>query len=494
MNNWKQQKLGIVADVKLSNVDKLTNDNERIVRLCNYTDVYKNSFINIEKSQSFMIASCNENEFEKFILKKGQVAITKDSETPNDIGVSTYISEDFEDVVLGYHLALITPNTDKLNGLFLHYWLNTKQAKRYFENNAGGSGQRCTLVLDCIKSTPLYLPNLSTQEKIAKILSDLDAKIELNNRINRELEAMAKTLYDYWFVQFDFPASFSSTSSDTEAAEKSHPEALKTTVAERSRSYKSSGGKMVYNKELKREIPEGWEVKKLAEIATTGSGGTPLSTKKEYYENGNIPWINSGEVNMPFIVSTKNFITQKGLESSSAKMFKRGTILMAMYGATAGKVSFMDIEACTNQAICAINPKEDSYRIYIKLMLEDLYKYLINLSSGSARDNLSQNKIRELKFVIPSESLIQKFDKMVNSSMNKILINLIQNQQLTELRDWLLPMLMNGQVVSTSSTGSDTSTTKLPAPEASEASEPVEDVEDVEGMAAEPSVEYKAKN
>ena len=248
MSNWKQQKLGIVADVKLSNVDKLTIENERVVRLCNYTDVYKNSFINNEKSKSFMLASCNENEYEKFILKKGQVAITKDSETPNDIGVSTYISEDFEDVVLGYHLALITPDNDKLNGQFLHYWLNTKQAKRYFENNAGGSGQRCTLVLDCIKSTPLYLPKLSTQAKIAKVLSDLDAKIELNNRINRELEAMAKTLYDYWFVQFDFPN-------------------------EQGKPYKSSGGKMVYNAELKREIPEGWEVKTIAKWIKNDKSG-----------------------------------------------------------------------------------------------------------------------------------------------------------------------------------------------------------------------------
>ena len=141
---------------------------------------------------------------------------------------------------------------------------------------------------------------------------------------------------------------------------------------------------------------------------------------------------------------------------------------MAMYGATAGKVSFMDIEACTNQAICAINPKEDFHRIYIKLVLEDLYKYLINLSSGSARDNLSQDKIRELKFVIPSNSLIQKFDKIVQSSMNKILINLKQNQQLTELRDWLLPMLMNGQVT-------------------------VKEAEEKLSMAGEPSVEYKKR-
>lgn len=334
------------------------------------------------------------------------------------------------------HAHIVRANA-KNSTKYLYYNFNRIK----FEPYVTGSSQPKLNKENLLNIKAYVHENLNDQKCIAKVLSDLDAKIELNNRINRELEAMAKTLYDYWFVQFDFPN-------------------------EQGKPYKSTGGKMVYNSELKREIPEGWEVKKLSEIATTGSGGTPLSTNKEFYENGNIPWINSGEVNMPFIVSTKNFITQKGLENSSAKMFKRGTILMAMYGATAGKVSFMDIEACTNQAICAINPKEDFHRIYIKLVLEDLYKYLINLSSGSARDNLSQDKIRELKFVIPSKSLIQKFDEIVQSSMNKILINLKQNQQLAELRDWLLPMLMNGQVT-------------------------VKEAEESLSMAAEPIVEYK---
>lgn len=282
--------------------------------------------------------------------------------------------------------------------------------------------------------------DLPTQKAIAKVLSDLDAKIELNNKINRELEAMAKTLYDYWFVQFDFPDA-------------------------NGRPYKSSGGKMVYNAELKREIPEGWEVKKLSQIAKTGSGGTPLSTKREYYENGNIPWINSGEVNEPWIVSTSNFITQKGLDNSSAKLFRRGTILMAMYGATAGKVSLIDIEACTNQAICGISPNKEFYKSFIKFGLEDLYKYLINLSSGSARDNLSQDKIKELRFIIPNDSLLMQFDKLVQPIMKKILTNLKQNQHLTTLRDWLLPMLMNGQIK-------------------------VKEAEDKLSMAAEPSEKY----
>ena len=232
---------------------------------------------------------------------------------------------------------------------------------------------------------------------------------------------MAKTLFDYWFVQFDFPD-------------------------ENGKPYKSSGGKMVCNEVLKRVIPEGWEVKKIVSIAKTGSGGTPKSTEKDYYENGNIPWINSGELNNPFIISTDNFITELGMKNSSAKLFPANTILMAMYGATAGKTSIISFYATTNQAVCAVMPFEREMFYYTKFVLNDMYQYLINLSTGSARDNLSQEKIKELDIVIPNNSVLNEYSKGASIYFGKIKNNLQQNQQLSNLRDWLLPMLMNGQV------------------------------------------------
>lgn len=317
---------------------------------------------------------------------------------------------------------------DKINPLYAYYWFSSPWMVKDIVNK--NTGSTVPLInLGIIKSLEIRIPKERVvQDKIAKILSSIDSKISLNNRINAELEAMAKTIYDYWFVQFDFP-----TPSPSGRAGVGSP-------------YKASGGKMVWSEELKREIPEGWDVKQLKDFAKTGSGGTPLSTVKAYYENGTIPWINSGEVNEPFIVKAEKFITEEGLNNSSAKLFKKGTILMAMYGATAGKVSLMDIAACTNQAICAINTNEEFYRIYIKYGLEDLYRYLVNLSSGSARDNLSQDKIRDLKFVIPQTEILQHFHETVNTFMMKILVNMKENQKLTELRDWLLPMLMNGQI------------------------------------------------
>lgn len=310
-------------------------------------------------------------------------------------------------------------NQKYIDNEYLYYWLKTKID--YISSLGTGTTFK-EVSKSVIEDLEIILPeNTLIQQKIAKVLSDLDAKIELNNKINAELEAMAKTLYDYWFVQFDFPDA-------------------------NGKPYKSSGGKMVLNEELKRETPEGWEVLKMKKLANTGSGGTPLSTKKEFYENGNIPWINSGEVNEPFIVKANKFITKDGLNNSSAKLFERGTILMAMYGATAGKVSLIDIEASTNQAICGIMPFDEIYKFYIKFGLEDLYKYLISLSTGSARDNLSQDKIKELDFINPNQTILKKFDVIVSPMMNKILMNLKENQELASLRDWLLPMLMNGQV------------------------------------------------
>ena len=263
--------------------------------------------------------------------------------------------------------------------------------------------------------------NIEKQKRIANSISIIDQKIQINNQINQELEAMAKTLYDYWFVQFDFPD-------------------------QNGKPYKSSGGKMVYHPELKLEIPEGWGVDKIEDIAKTGSGGTPKSTNVSYYSNGEIPWINSGELEQTVITSTSNFITEEGLNNSSAKLFPSGTILVAMYGATAGKVSFLTFEASTNQAICAMMLKDIRMRYYLKNVIEDLYQYLVKLSTGSARDNLSQDMIKNIKVVIPSNDILDRFYDFSNNIIKEITKKQQENEQLTQLRDWILPMLMNGQV------------------------------------------------
>lgn len=189
MGSMRRVVLGDVALIEISGVDKKTNEGEASVRLCNFTDVYKNWAITSSMHDTFMVASANEREIDKFSLRRGQVAVTKDSETRDDIGIPTYIADDFEDVILGYHCALITPDERQLNGKYLNASLHTEFIQKFFSANASGSGQRYTLSIETLNSIPIYLPSLEEQERIGNIFSAIDRKIELNRQINDYLAA-----------------------------------------------------------------------------------------------------------------------------------------------------------------------------------------------------------------------------------------------------------------------------------------------------------------
>ena len=232
---------------------------------------------------------------------------------------------------------------------------------------------------------------------------------------------MAKQIYYYWFVQFDFPN-------------------------EEGKPYKSSDGQMVWNEKLKREIPKGWTVQKIQEIANTCSGGTPKSTESVYYDKGSIPWINSGELNEPIITCTSNYITQLGLDNSSAKLYPENTILVALYGATAGKVSLLSFEACSNQAVCGVMVNDFIMGDYVRLYLSSLYDHFITLSTGSARDNISQDTIKNTNIIVPNDTILQLFHDFIRIVTEIMVNNISEIFSLTKQRDELLPLLMNGQV------------------------------------------------
>ena len=176
-------RLSEVATVELSSIDKKIEASEIPVKLCNFTDVYYNWSITKNVVDACMDGSVNDTEYSKFSLKKGQVAITKDSETRDDIGMSTYISEDFDNAVLAYHCALITPKQGKVNGKYLNALFNDSYGRRYFANQASGSGQRYTLSKEAIESIEIPLPSIEKQNAIGSFFSNIDKKIELNKAL-----------------------------------------------------------------------------------------------------------------------------------------------------------------------------------------------------------------------------------------------------------------------------------------------------------------------
>lgn len=187
-------KLVDIANVEISSVDKKTIEGEISVRLCNFVDVYYNWAITKDKAKRFMVASAKQTEIDKFTIGKGMVAITKDSETKNDIGIATYIADNLENVLLGYHCALITPNPAIVDGKYLNAFMHTRYIQKYFENNASGSGQRYTLTNDTISNIPVLLPSIKEQRAIGRVLADIDRKIELNKQINDNLPTLDRSL------------------------------------------------------------------------------------------------------------------------------------------------------------------------------------------------------------------------------------------------------------------------------------------------------------
>ena len=372
--------------------------------------------INFTHQNLPFVSEADTKRLSKYILIEGDIVFSR----VGSIDRNVYVDKNHEGWMFSGRCIRVRADKNKVNTRYLSYYFKQNSFKKMMMNLAVGATMP-SLNTKIMNSIELDLLPRENQDKIANILSAIDDKIQINNQINQELEAMAKTLYDYWFVQFDFPD-------------------------QNGNPYKSSGGKMIYNPELKREIPEGWGVEKIEDIAQTGSGGTPKSTNSSYYTDGEVPWINSGELSQTVITSTSNFITEEGLKNSNAKLFPSGTILVAMYGATAGKVSFLAFEASTNQAICAIMLSDVRMRYYLKNVIEDLYQYLVNLSTGSARDNLSQDMIKNIKVVIPSNEILDRYYYFSNNIIKELTKKQQENEQLIQLRDWLLPMLMNGQV------------------------------------------------
>ena len=408
-------KLGEIANIEISGVDKKCVTGETSVRLCNFVDVYRTWAITSEMAEKFMKATARQTEIEKFTIRKGQVALTKDSETRDDIGISTYIADNFDDVVLGYHNALVTPNPKVLNGKYLNALLHTDYAKKYFANNASGSGQRYSLSVDSLNDFPLPLPSLKEQEKIGNIFSSIDRKILLNRAINQNLEALAKQLYDYWFVQFDFPD-------------------------EKGKPYKSSGGKMVWNERLKRIIPADWEVKPLFEAAHI-QYGFPFATELFTEDITNVPIVRIRDI-------IEGTISAYSFEKIDEKYrLSEGDVLVGMDGNFHINYWHNNI-AYLNQRCVRIRPHTQSSISSAQILysITPHIKAKEQNAKGSTVGHLSDKDIKGLFILSPKATC--KFNP--KETMDCILHRIISNKQqlilLTKQRDELLPLLMNGQV------------------------------------------------
>lgn len=314
----------------------------------------------------------------------------------------------FPDSIVGFNA-----HENETTELFMHYVFT--YIKKSIQNSASGSIQD-NINIDFLTGLKFRVPDIVYQQKIADVLLALDAKIELNNRINRELEVMAKTLYDYWFVQFDFPDK-------------------------NGKPYKSSGGKVVYNETLKRDIPDGWKTDSLWNIADFFNG---LAMQKHRPVNENyLRVIKIKEMNEGFGSHTEFAMADVQKEA----IVEDGDILFS-WSATLDVKMWSYGKGALNQHIFKVTSKKYPKTFYFFELLNYLqhFKMMAELRK-TTMGHITQDHLKQSLIVIPPDDLIEKIDTKISVFLKKKLLLEQENQQLAKLRDWLLPMLMNGQVI-----------------------------------------------
>lgn len=339
-----------------------------------------------------------------------------------------------EKVMLGKSIAYLNFKTG-IN-IFYYYYFQLQNIQKYFYQIATGSTIK-NLGLKSIQDFEVPYPNKESWEPITRILCDLDKKIEINNKINTELEAMAKLIYDYWFVQFDFPD-------------------------ENGKPYKSSGGKMVYNEELKREIPDGWSVKTLADMIESDKTGDWGKDSEQGNYTLQVDCIRGADINglngKGKVETPNRYILQK----NEHKILAPFDIVIEISGGSptqsTGRMAFLTPDTldrflcpviCSN--FCkAISLKNNSYIYNFVYQWKTIYDNGVLFSwegkTSGIKNLLFDSFVDNYSVCLPPEALARNFCDFIEPMQKKKQKFLKENSELEKLRDWLLPMLMNGQV------------------------------------------------
>ncbi len=379
-----------------------------------FSDVFNNYFVPDSLTN---LMDTSEKERETYSVKKGDIFLTRTSETIDELGMSCVALKDYPNATYSGFVKRLRPLQDDItHENYMGFYLRSRFFRKTMTNNAVLT-LRASLNEEIYSYLNLYLPDYNTQKSVGDFLLLLNAKIALNNRINAELKAMAKTLYDYWFVQFDFPN-------------------------EENKPYKTSGGAMVWNEELKREIPEGWSVGTLLDIADYTNG---LACQK-FRPTGNedvlkvikIREMHEGFSSEPELVRAD--IPEKVKIANGDVLFSWSASLEVQIWAK-GK-------GALNQHIFKVTSNKYPKSFYFHQLVNYLQHFkMMAENRKTTMGHITQEHLLQSRIVLPPKPLTLELEKIIAPLFKKKLNNELENQQLSALRDWLLPMLMNGQVV-----------------------------------------------
>lgn len=366
----------------------------------------------VDLSDISFISEKDARRLSKYIVKKNDIVYSR----RGDVTLKALIREKEEGFFCGTGCLLLRPG-QQLDARFLTYYLSTSGVKNWIVKQAVGATMP-NLNTGILSSVPFNGPVKKEQEKIANVLSAIEEKVEINNLINAELQAMAKTLYDYWFVQFDFPDA-------------------------NGKPYKTAGGKMVYNPILRRQIPEGWEVKVLSKITSTSNQSvTPADNPEKIFRHFSIPVYDA----------TKTFGLEAGETIGSNKFtVDESDILVSKLNPWFSRVIYAEEEEdliCSTEFVVWRTPNSHIKNyLYMVATSPQFIGYCTQSATGTSNSHKRVNPNIMMDFKVPfNNKLASGLGEKVEPLIKQIVTNQRENSELEKLRDWLLPMLMNGQV------------------------------------------------
>lgn len=408
---WEVKKLEEIANIKggkrLPKGENLLDNNTKFtyIRVADFQD---NGTINLQN-----IKFINENTYN--VLKNYK--IYDDNlyiSIAGTIGKSGIIPKELNGAILTENAVKLEYIQNNISNKFMYFFTLSNIFKTQIQTSTKIVAQP-KLAITRLKQIQIPLPPLKEQERIVGILDESFAKIDESIKI---LEQNLLNLDE--LMQSALQKAFNP---------------LKDNAKE---NYK---------------LPQGWEWKNLGEIANTSSGGTPSRNKKEYWENGNIKWLKSGELNDGYIDFIEENITEEAIKNSSAKIFQKGTLLIAMYGATAGKLGILNLDSTTNQAICAFLHKDKNIKFLEKFLFYFLFflrDKIIKDSFGGAQPNINQTYIKNLQIPLPpikeQEQIASHLDELSSHVKNLKQNYQAQIKDLQELKNSLLDKAFKGNL------------------------------------------------
>lgn len=352
--------------------------------------------------------SVDEENAQDYLLEKNDIVFAR---TGNSTGRSYFYNERDGELVFAGFLIKFNLDSKKVNPKYIKLYTLTDIYNNWVNSFATGSTRK-NINAKMYENMKIKIPARKCQNKIVDLIEPINQKIELNNQMNQTLEEMAQAIYKSWFVDFG----------------------------------PWQDGEFVYDDKLKKEIPKEFKVSKIGEELRVELGGTPSRRENKYWDNGNINWIKSGKVNEFRITKPSEYITKKGLDNSSTVLLPKGTVVIAITGATLGQVSRLEIDSCTNQSVIGIIESEEVPSEYIYLWLLHRINIIIQKQTGGAQQHINKTNVKNSLLLLPPQKVMKKFVKIVRFIFNKISNNCFENQTLTQLRDTLLPKLMSGEI------------------------------------------------